>query len=216
MNMKTVVLGTLLIIILGIGGLVYRNAVEHPTRPIACPLDAKVCPDGTTIGRSGLSCSFPACPPPNVSLDQIGLAFALPQDFAAVSETDVVIVASYQAPEGAGHGPLSIGIRQYALSASSTALAIIQSTAISGTSGKSVPTTAYSSVTIGGHRFTVVPIERFEGVVHTAYYLTRAGDVLRFDAIDHDAMGWTDPTLDVSTLPAQAALRAMLSTLQAE
>lgn len=28
----------------------------------ACPMDAKVCPDGTTLGRTGPDCSFPACP----------------------------------------------------------------------------------------------------------------------------------------------------------
>ena len=62
MNVKTLFLGVALIILVGIGGLVYRNAVEHPSRPIACPADAKVCPDGTSVGRSGPFCEFALCP----------------------------------------------------------------------------------------------------------------------------------------------------------
>ena len=62
--MKTLLLGILFIIVIGVGGLVYRNAVEHPNRPIACPLDAKVCPDGTSVARSGPLCEFTPCPSP--------------------------------------------------------------------------------------------------------------------------------------------------------
>src|SRR3989338_1561990 len=31
-------------------------------QPKACPEDAKVCPDGTTVGREGPNCEFPECP----------------------------------------------------------------------------------------------------------------------------------------------------------
>lgn len=31
-------------------------------QPIACPADAKICPDGTALGREGPNCEFPACP----------------------------------------------------------------------------------------------------------------------------------------------------------
>jgi hypothetical protein len=80
-----------------------------------------------------------------------------------------------------------------------------------------VPTTGYSSTVLGTHRFTVVSIERFEGVIDTAYYLARptSGDVLRFDAIDRGVPNWTDQTLDLSTLPAHAALAKLLANLQA-
>ena len=191
MNIKTLVLGVLLIIILGVGGLLYRNAVEHPNQPIACPMDAKLCPDGTAVGRTGLSCTFPACPPPNVSLDAIGLAFALPVGFTPIQTIDAAeaaVVVAYEKSGEAGTGPSGIVIRRYAIEASSTALATIEATAIGATSGESVPATTYSSLSLGQHRFTVVVIERFEGVVDVAYYLARGNDVLRFDAIDRDAV----------------------------
>jgi len=31
-------------------------------RIIACPEDAKICSDGTIVGREGLACEFHACP----------------------------------------------------------------------------------------------------------------------------------------------------------
>jgi len=216
MTMKTLVLGILFIVLVGIGGLIYRNAVEHANNPIACPMDAKVCPDGTSVGRVGSSCDFPTCAPPNVSLDAIGLAYAVPEGFSTVGPPDPATVVAYERPSDLSPSePASIIVRRYAINASSTALATIQATAIGGTSGEPVPATAYSSANIGTHRFTVVAIERFEGVVTTAYYLARGTEVLRFDAIDRGVFDWSDPALDVSSLPAASALRALLATLQA-
>lgn len=213
--MRTLLFGIVLIIVLGVGSLVYRNAVEHPLKPIACPLDAKVCPDGTSVGRTGLSCTFPACPPPNVSLDTVGVAYAVPSGFASASLPDEASVADYAATDASStEASAEIVVRDYPIEASSTALATIQATAIGGASGAPVPETSFTSAMIGSHRFTVVSIERFEGVVDTAYYLARGSDVLRFDAIDRGVAGWTDPSLDVSSLKSQSSLRTMLTTLQ--
>jgi len=212
--MKSFLLVILLIIIVGVGGFVYRNAIEHPAQPVACPMDAEICPDGTSVSRTGLSCTFPVCPPPNVSLPDIGVAFAIPAGFTAVALPDSASVASYEM--SAASSTSDIIIRHYAISASSTALATIQQTAISGASGAPVSATSFSSTVLGTHRFTVVSIERFEGVVDTAYYLARNADVVRFDAVDTGVMNWTDPNMDSSMLPANAALKNLLTTLQGE
>lgn len=214
--MKGLLLGILLIVIIGIGGLIYRNAVERPSQPIACPVDAKVCPDGTAVARTGLSCSFPACPPPNVSLPDAGVAFALPAGFAPAEAPDTASIAAYERNGGATTSAARIIIRRYAIVASSTALATIQQTAIGGATGEPVPATSFSSTLLGTRRFTVVSIERFEGVVDTAYYFARGADVLRFDAIDTGVANWTDANLDTTALPAATALRQMLATLQGE
>ena len=110
----------------------------------------------------------------------------------------------------------NIIIRQYAITVSSTALATIKQTAIGGTSGAPVSATSFSSTTLSTHRFTIVSIQRFEGVVDTAYYLARETDVLRFDAIDNGVTNWTDPNLDTAALPANAALQKLLTALQGE
>jgi hypothetical protein len=216
--MKSLLFGIVLIVILGVGGLVYRNAVEHPTRPISCPMDAEICPDGTSVSRAGLSCTFPVCPSPNVLISGVGIAFAVPTGFSDRSLPDAESVGAYEmlSTSPAGETTADLIIRRYEIIASTTALETIKKTAISGTSGAPVGATSFSSTVLGSHRFTVVSIERFEGVVDTAYYLARTTDVLRFDALDRGVANWTDSNLDLSTLPAHAALVKLLSTLQGE
>ncbi|MCU0660518.1 MAG: hypothetical protein MUD00_02815 [Candidatus Pacebacteria bacterium] len=55
------------ITILGIIGLIifviYLNSKQKDsTTPVACTMDAKICPDGTAVGRVGPNCDFAACP----------------------------------------------------------------------------------------------------------------------------------------------------------
>jgi|CXWL01.1.fsa_nt_gi hypothetical protein len=215
--MKGLLLGMLLIIVVGIVGLVYRNSVEHPSQQIACPMDALVCPDGTAVSRAGSSCTFPVCPPPNVSLPDDNLSFALPTGFVASEIPDAASIIAYAFPITASSTPVAeIVIRRYAVHASSTPLATIQQTAISAASGLPIGATSFTSTTLSNHRFTIVVIERFEGVIDTAYYLTRGAEVLRFDAIDRNVALWTDPNLDTRTLPAHAALIKLLTTLQGQ
>lgn len=214
--MKSLFLGILAIILIGIGGLVYRNAVEHPLQQIACPVDALVCPDGTSVARTGSACTFPACPPPNVSLSDVNLSFAIPAGFVAAEMADAASIAAYELPAASSTSAANIIIRRYPIVASTTALATIQQTAISGTSGMPVSATSFSSTMLGTHRFTIVSIERFEGVIDTAYYLARGTDVLRFDAIDREVLNWTDSNLNVATLPAHMALTRLLTTLQGQ
>ena len=211
--MKGLFLGILLIIIIAVGGFVYRNAVEHPSQPIVCPLDAETCPDGTSVSRAGSSCTFPACPPPNVSFPDVHISFAQPDGFAAVALPDSASIAAY-AMLATSSSTADIAIREYGIEGSSTALATIQQTAIESPSGIPAGATAFSSSVFGNHRFTVVSIERFEGVIDTAYYLARRTDVLRFDAIDSGVANWTDANLDASALPAHAALEKLLATME--
>ncbi|MSU74880.1 hypothetical protein EXS57_03875 [Candidatus Kaiserbacteria bacterium] len=212
--MKGLFLGVLAIIIVGIGGLVYRNAVERPLQPISCPVDALVCPDGTSVGRTGSTCTFAVCVPPNVALPAIAIAFALPDGFTETTISGEESVATYEMTSSTTDALSRIVIRRYSINASSTALAAIQQTAIGAASGEPVSATSFSSRVLGTHRFTIVTIDRFEGVVDTAYYLARGTDVIRFDAIDTGVMNWTDANLNVATLPAHAALLKLLSTLQ--
>lgn len=215
--MKGLFFGVLLIVIVGLGGFVYRNAVEHPLRPIRCPLDAMTCPDGTAVLRTGSSCVFPQCPPPNVSLTDINTSFALPAGFSAIAFPDATSVAAYGSPATASSThDATLVIRRYAIDPSATVLATIQKTALSGTSGLPVSATSFTSTVLGNHRFTVVSIERFEGTIDTAYYLARNVDVLRFDAIDTNVMNWTDKNLDTTVLPAHSALVKLLTTLQGQ
>ena len=217
--MKSLLLGVLAVLLIGIGGLVYRNAVEHPLQPIVCPVDALLCPDGTSVSRTGISCTFPACPPPNVSFPESNIAFAVPEGFIPTELPDAASVAAYAlstASTSATTTTATIVLRRYAITASSTPLATIEKTAVDSASGLPVSATSFTSTVLNNRRFTVVTVGRFEGLIDTAYYLTHGTEVLRFDAIDKNVSNWTDPNLDMSTLPAHKALGKLLTTLQGQ
>jgi len=72
----------------------------------------------------------------------------------------------------------------------------------------------FKPVIINGKTYQSITVERFEAVVHTEYYLARENDVLRFEALDHGVMNWTDANLKIETLPTHKALLDLLSTLQ--
>jgi hypothetical protein len=59
------------------GGVVGCTPPQFRTKQIypvekACTRDAKICPDGSTIGRTGPSCEFAACPTANTSVGTLG------------------------------------------------------------------------------------------------------------------------------------------------
>lgn len=57
---------SVLIVLASIGGYILgKSTVTVPSIPVAqaCTMEAKICPDGTAVGRSGPSCEFSPCPP---------------------------------------------------------------------------------------------------------------------------------------------------------
>ena len=56
-------LGLLLLALLAAGGYFFVNK-GFLTKEKACTQEAKVCPDGTSVGRTGPNCEFAACPTP--------------------------------------------------------------------------------------------------------------------------------------------------------
>src|ERR1019366_6478404 len=121
----------------------------HPAQAIACPVNYFQCPDGTQVPHLAGSCDFPACPLPNVSFPDSNIAFAIPDGFSATTTPDAASIVAYAGTEASTSG--SIIIRRFAIEASSTALATIQRTAISGTSGAPIPVTSLSSTFLGGN-----------------------------------------------------------------
>ncbi len=62
-NMKRVLLAiavVLLVTIVGAVGMWIKNKVTES--PIACTQEAKLCADGSAVGRTGPNCEFAACP----------------------------------------------------------------------------------------------------------------------------------------------------------
>jgi hypothetical protein len=49
------------------GGLLYIYNPEpaeykNPNEPVACTMEAKLCPDGSYVSRTGPNCEFESCP----------------------------------------------------------------------------------------------------------------------------------------------------------
>lgn len=62
-----IIIVVILAIILGGGYYIYSRLIQQ--KPVACTMEAKICPDGSSVGRTGPKCEFADCP--NVSLKQI-------------------------------------------------------------------------------------------------------------------------------------------------
>jgi hypothetical protein len=224
--MKQLLAGIIFILVIGLAGFLYRNEVERPwmnTSPnvggsangVACTDEAKICPDGSAVGRTGPHCSFAPCPPPSAELTSgsTTLAFVLPAGYATTATgSGQSLIATYA--QSGTNGSL-IHVYDYTIPVGSTASQVMIANTVFTPSGLTATSTSeFTQVVEGKNMFSVVQIGRFEGQVQTAYYLPRSSDVLRFDIVERNVTDWTDPNLDVSTLPQHRAIQQMLATLQ--
>lgn len=60
--MKTYIIGAVLCVILIVGGVYFYMSTDRMSGRVACTLEAKLCPDGSSVGRSGPNCEFTSCP----------------------------------------------------------------------------------------------------------------------------------------------------------
>ena len=61
--MKSLFIGIILILVVGIFAAANRYFALHRNSDAqACTLEAKQCPDGSSVGRTGPACSFAECP----------------------------------------------------------------------------------------------------------------------------------------------------------
>ncbi len=220
--MKQLIALTLVLVVIGIGGFMYRNALEHPTvlspEGVACTQEARLCPDGSSIGRTGQSCTFSPCPLPNAEDATTHIGFVIPEGYRANADAigaDETLRAVFDKPSK-GELPHSIIIRAYPIPEGKTGEAVILSHTMLEPSGNT-PTNMkeFSPVLINGRTYQSITLERFEGQVHSAYYLVRATDVLKFEVLEKDVY-WTNPKLVVGNLPEHKALQALLATLQTQ
>lgn len=74
----------------GVSFLVWQNFSNKP-EPISCTQEAKLCPDGSAVGRTGPNCEFTSCPgnivlPKGYSLDSYNVEKVL--EIACVRNDD--------------------------------------------------------------------------------------------------------------------------------
>ncbi len=57
-RIKLLILLAVILSLLAFGCIAQAN----PDKPVACTADAKLCPDGSAVGRVGPNCEFAPCP----------------------------------------------------------------------------------------------------------------------------------------------------------
>lgn len=219
--MKSLIAGIVLIVVLGVGGFFYRNVLEHRAGAgtggaSACTLEAKVCPDGSTVSRSGPNCAFAQCAYPNVALPDIRIAFAVPAGFSPdvqATGTDPSLVAAFS---NGGDAPSdAIVVRDYPIPDGETAKdVILANTHLEPSDMSPSDMSKYTPKIVGIRTFSEITVERFEAVVHTDYFLPRSNDVLVFEVLEHNVTDWQNASLIPDNLPVHQALLKMLGTLE--
>ncbi len=217
-DMKLLLAGVVLIVVLGFAGFFYRNTLENAGRAQegACTLDAKVCPDGTTLGRTGPECTFAVCPFPNTEFPDAGVAFVVPEGYAlrAGPAGDSAMLAVYE-KQGTTTPSHTIFIHRYPIPEGVSAEEVIlANTTLSPSDMHPESIAKYSPRVVGSRTFLSIVVERFEAQVHSAYFFPREKDVLAFEVIERDVTAWTDPDLIEANLPEHRTLLKLLSTLQ--
>lgn len=219
--MKQVLVGVALIFLVGVAGFLYRNALERRgTGNTACTLEAKVCPDGSSVGRTGPVCAFAPCLPPNVEIKDAGIVFAVPAGYVTDENAygaEPTLIGAFIKPSQSENVPHSIIIRHYPIPEGESATDVmIAQTRFSPSDMPATSAEEFKPKTIGSRTFYAITLERFEGQIDTAYYLPRTTDVLRFEIIERDVTDWMEPNLVAENLPEHRALLTMLANLQSE
>lgn len=211
--MKTLAAGIVLIILIGFAGFFYRNVAErNAVPPVACTMEAKICPNGESVGRSGPSCEFSMCPPPNAESKEFDISYVIPEGYFPDGSPLGITYSKPALGEGVYH---AIHIKRYPIPEGQTAdEVILANTRYQPADMQAEDFERFDTVLINGKTFRSTVIERFEAQVYSSYFLARATDVLRFDVVENDVSEWTNPDLVVSDLPEHQALLEMLATLQ--
>lgn len=207
-NFKELFAGIVLIFLLGIGGFLYRVAMESPYQ-------------NTPIGISSSPCTSTQCSTTSVKLPNIGISFTLPAGYVLVATStqsnhaQVAVYVKILPTNATSTISDTITIYRYVLAKGQTANEVIRKQTVLVPSGLSpLSMKDFTNITFNGNTFSRITIERLGGVAQTAYYITHSQNVFRFDITEYGVANWTKPTFDASSLPGNKALRALLSTLR--
>jgi len=217
--MKSLAFGIVLILLIGIAGFFYRNVMEQERAPdvIACTEEAKICPDGSAVGRVAPLCEFAACPLPNAKDEEIGIEFVIPEGYVSPGDAigaDSSLRVVLDNPSAPGGIPHSIIIRRFEISEDSTVEEVLLEKTMLEPSGMQPESlNEFAKEIIGEREFYSIVVERFEAIIHSVYYLPRKNDILVFEVLERDVVAWMEPELNIEGLPEHQALLEMLESL---
>lgn len=89
---------------LAVGGAVwYLAGAQTPQRYVACTMEAKLCSDGSAVGRTGPDCEFAACPTPVAppsSFDCSGSGDSCPSGYTCIQKCGPPVARMDDPPPG--------------------------------------------------------------------------------------------------------------------
>ncbi|MBU4217051.1 hypothetical protein L6270_04450 [Candidatus Parcubacteria bacterium] len=94
MKKNTIIILLIAAIAIFFGFLLYETEFADEAVPQACTMEAKICPDGSAVGRSGPSCEFAVCPMSNE--EEVGTFSEL--DARAIAEQTCIKAGETLAP----------------------------------------------------------------------------------------------------------------------
>src|ERR1035437_886872 len=60
---KNIWIVVIVVVVIIVSVVIYKFNPTKDSKYYACSVEAKICPDGTAVGRSGPNCEFTPCPP---------------------------------------------------------------------------------------------------------------------------------------------------------
>ena len=60
--MRKIYIFAALLVTIVVAGAVWVGMSGKSAQPVACTMEAKLCPDGSAVGRTGPNCEFSKCP----------------------------------------------------------------------------------------------------------------------------------------------------------
>lgn len=85
--------------VLCVGAYLIFSALRGSREPVACTMEARICPDGSAVGRVGPSCEFAPCPDaPSVAPGTAMLSVDETQQVGGISITFHGVKADYRCP----------------------------------------------------------------------------------------------------------------------
>ena len=95
-----IIIVVLVIAVLGTAGYFAYKQYSAP-KPVACTQEAKLCPDGSSVGRTGPNCEFAQCPDQTASWktytnEKYGFEFKLPDSFTGSAINDEPYLFSFR------------------------------------------------------------------------------------------------------------------------
>lgn len=213
--MRELLAGVVILFVVGIASFLYRNTMERPgaiVPEIACTLEAKVCPDGSSVGRMGPSCAFAPCAFPNVEIENMNIGFVAPEGYEPAASEGALV--RLEKPSMGGWPPHVITVYRYPIAEGEAAEdVLLRATTYQPSGEQAADFERFSTVSAGGKTYRETTIERFEALVHTSYFLVREGDVLRFDILEHDVADWMS-TAPSRSFPEHQALLGLLRSVR--